>query len=159
MAAPTITWRSYSSASDTTGTVITTLDFATVDAGSYSSAKCVRPYLSASAVTPISSIRFWLYDQSAKLTGTNVTLKDGTAAWSFVGTHQAALSSKNFGLCSAGYGTPTPYFPNTSLGAGYTLPTVTTPGYGNYIHLGAKPNVSAQAGSYTSWGYQLGFDY
>lgn len=159
MAAPVITWYKHTSASDTTGTQITTLDFGTVNAGSWSTAQCIRAHLSASSTTTVSSVRFWMYDQSAKLTGTNVTLRDGSKAWSFVGTHQAALSSKNFVLCSSGYGSPVPYYPNTSVGAGFTLPNVTTPGDTHYIWIGVKPNASAASGAYTGWGFQLAYDY
>jgi len=159
MATPVVTWYSHASASDSSGTLITTLNFATVDAGSWSSAKCIHAHLSASSTTTVSSVRFFLYDQTSKLTSQNITLKDGAKAWSFVGTHQAALSSKNFGLCSADYGSPMPYFPNTSVGGGFTLPTVTTPGNTHYVWMGAKPNVSASSGAYTSWGFQLAYDY
>lgn len=159
MATPTVTWRSHSSASDSTGSALTTLSFATVDAGSWSSAKCIRAYLSASSTTTVSSVRWWMYDQTARLTAQNITLRDGTKPWSFVGTHQAALSSKNFGLCSAGYGQVVPYFPDTTLGGGYSLPTVTTPGYTDYIWVGAKPNVSAASGWYSAFGFQLGYSY
>jgi hypothetical protein len=162
MAVPTVTWRKHESSSDTTGSEISTLNYSTVDAGSWSSAQCVRAHLSASSTTTVSSVRFWLYDQTAKITSTNTTLKDGSKPWSFVGTHQAALSSKNFGLCSADYGTLMPYFDDGgtySLGSGYALPTVTTPGYTDYVWVGAKPNVSASSGWYSAFGYQLGYSY
>jgi len=161
MPAPTIKWFEHANASDSLGTEITTLDIGTVDAGSYSSAKCIHAHFSASSPTVVSSMRFWNYDQSAAsaLTSSTITLRDGTTPWSMVATHQSALSAKNFGVASANYGVKLPYFPDTSLGGGLILSSFTTPGNSEYIWIGVKPNISAQSGSYTSWGVQVGYDY
>jgi hypothetical protein len=76
-----------------------------------------------------------------------------------VATHQSALSNGRFIVTSANYGAKLPYFPVTSLGGGFTLSSFTTPANSEYLWIGVKPNISAQAGAYTSWGLMIGFDY
>ena len=163
MASPTITWHTFTGAGETK-TDITELDYGSVQAGSWSEAKCLRALFTGNSAQ---DLKFWLYDTSASVGNPSVALGAG---W----IHKYDISTRyknpediddNMKAGTNPYLTsPDEYF--GPITEGVTPPAssnfITNPTAGNYcdrIYLACQPPVTATDGETSGWGFRLSFLY
>jgi hypothetical protein len=150
MAAPVVTWVQV--ISNNAYTSIQSLNFGTVTAGSWSTAKVIRPSV---ATNSIQSCKWWLYDALGARSGSADTVGTGQSwAHGITITGTYVTVSTTLPKASAGY-TEMP----ESTGSAVSYAAVSYGAYGNYVYLGVKVATAAGDGAWTAWGYQLKYSY
>ena len=158
MAAPSIQWLKYLSATDP-GVSTSELTLGTVTAGAWGPVKVVTFIPSGQ----IDNAKFWLYDSYAAYSGGgNVSLGMVSRTWWFKGETTSAISAGLFSKTGLSVGSTLAcdYHPSlTSAGAGLSLGTVSAAATSGFIVVSPQPASNAYEGTYTDFAFQLSYDF